>query len=75
VDSKPLIQTGTALICLAIVALTYRGGDIGGEPTMQIWTVRVGVAAMKNLALLPLISGLVLAVGIGLVVLGVRKSA
>ncbi len=73
--AKPLIQAGIALIFLAIVALTYRGGDLGGEPSMQIWPVRAGVSALKTLALSPLISGLVLVAGIGLVALGVRKSA
>jgi uncharacterized membrane protein len=76
VDAKPLIQAGIALIFLGIVAFTYRSGsDTSREPTGQFWTVQAGVDAMKSLALSPLISGLVLAGGIGLVALGVRKSA
>jgi len=75
VGAKPLIQLGVAFIFLGIVAFTYRGGEIGGEPTMQIWTVRAGVDAMKNLSRSPLFSGLVLAGGVGLVALGVKKSA
>lgn len=75
VYAKPLIQAGIALIFLAIVAFTYRGGDLGGVRSEQIWLVRAGVDALKSLALSPLSSALVLAAGIGLVALGVRKSA
>jgi hypothetical protein len=75
VGSKSLIQLGVAFILLGIVAFTYRAGDIGGESAIPIWTVRVGVDAMKTLAQAPLIAALVLATGVGLVALGVRKSA
>jgi len=76
VDAKPLIQVGIAFIFLGIVAFSYRGGsDITSETTVQIWPVQAGVDAMKILALSPLMSGLVLAGGIGLVALGVRKSS
>ena len=73
--AKPLIQAGIALIFLGIVAFTYRGGELGGEKSMQIWPVRAGVSALKTLALSPVISGLVFLGGIGLVALGMRKSA
>ena len=74
--AKPLIQVGIAFIFLGIVAFAYRSGrDIISEKTVQIWPVQVGVDAMKTLALSPLMSGLVIAGGIGLVALGVRKSA
>lgn len=72
--ARPLIQAGIALIFLALVAFTYRGGDLGGDRALQIWLVRAGVDAMASLALSPLISGLMLASGIGLVALGVRRS-
>ncbi len=72
--AKPLIQVGIALIFLAIVAFTYRGGDFGSDGTVKIWPAQVGIDAMKSLALSPLISGLVLAAGIGLVAFGIRKS-
>ena len=75
VNAKPLIQVGVAFIFLGIVALTYRGGDTGREPTAQIWTVQAGADAMRNLARSPLMACLVLAGGIGLVALGVRKSS
>jgi len=75
VDAKPLIQVGIAFIFLAIVAFTYRGGDPRGERTGQIWPVQAGVEAMQILAGSPLMTGLVLIGGIGLVALGVRKSS
>jgi hypothetical protein len=75
VKAKPLIQVGIAFIFLAIVAVTYRGGDAHREQTVQIWPVQVGVDAMKTLARFPLMIGLVLAGGVGLVALGVRKSS
>jgi hypothetical protein len=76
VDAKPLIQVGIAFIFLGIVAFSYReGADISGEQTGQIWTVQAGVDAMKTLALSPLMSGLVLAGGVVLVAVGIRKSA
>ena len=75
-DAKPLIQAGIAFIFLAIVAFSYRGGiDIGSEQTALIWPAQAGVDAMKTLARSPLMAGLVLAGGIGLVALGVRKSS
>jgi hypothetical protein len=76
VDAKPLIQVGIAFIFLGIVAFFYRGAiDIGSDPTVQIWPVKAGVAALKTLARSPLLASLVLAGGIGLVALGVRKSS
>jgi hypothetical protein len=75
VDGKPLIQVGIAFIFLGIVAFSYRGGDARREPTEQIWPVRAGVAAMKSLARSPLMIGLILVSGIGLVTIGVRKSS
>ncbi|MGZ8489583.1 MAG: hypothetical protein ACXWW4_13725 [Candidatus Binatia bacterium] len=75
-DTKPLIQVGIACIFLGIVAFTYRGdADTSREQTAQIWTVQAGADAMQTLALSPLLAGLVLAGGIGLVALGIRKSA
>ena len=75
-DAKPLIQLGIALIFLGIVAFTYRGGsDTNSEKTVQVWPVQAGADAMKTLALSPLIAGLVLAGGVGLVAVGIRKSA
>ena len=51
-NAKPLIQVGIAFIFLGIVAFTYHdGADISREQTVQIWTVRAGVDAMKTLAL------------------------
>jgi hypothetical protein len=76
VDAKPLIQVGIAFIFLGIVAFSYRGGDdTSREQTVQIWTVQAGADAMKTLALSPLLAGLVLAGGVALVVVGIRKSA
>jgi len=75
VDGKPLIQVGIAFIFLGIVAYTYRGGDARRESAPQIWPVRAGVDAMKTLARSPLMIGLVLAGGIGLVAIEVRKSS
>ena len=66
---------GIAFIFLAIVAFTYRGGDARREQTAQIWLVQAGVNAMKTLGRSPLMTGLVLVGGIGLVALGVRKSS
>lgn len=75
-DAKPLIQVGIAFIFLGIVAFTYRGGaDTNHEQTVQIWTVQAGADAMKTLALSPLLAGLVLAGGVALVAVGIRKSA
>ncbi|MGZ8452186.1 MAG: hypothetical protein ACXWZE_08820 [Candidatus Binatia bacterium] len=75
-DTKPLIQVGIACIFLGIVAFTYRGdADTSREQTAQIWTVQAGADAMHTLALSPLLAGLVLAGGIGLVAFGIRKSA
>lgn len=75
-NAKPLIQAGIAFIFLGIVAFSYRGGsDISSDQTAQIWPVQAGVDAMKSLARSPLMAGLVLAGGVGLVVLGVRKSS
>jgi hypothetical protein len=75
VEAKPLIQVGIAFIFLGIVAFTYRGGDTRREQTVQIWPVQAGVEAMKILSRSPLMIGLVLAGGVGLVTLGVRKSS
>lgn len=75
-NAKPLIQAGVALIFLGIAAFTYRSGsDTSREPNGQYWPVQLGADAMQSLALSPLICALVLAGGIGLVALGVRKSA
>jgi len=73
VNAKPLIQVGIAFIFLAIVAFTYRGGDTSPDQTALIWPAQAGVDAMKTLARSPLMIGLVLAGGVGLVALGVRK--
>ena len=75
VAAKPLIQVGIALIFLAIVAFSYRGSDSRPEPSVQIWPVRAGVEAMKTLGRSPIMTGLVLVGGIGLVALGVRQSS
>lgn len=72
--AKPLIQAGIAFIFFAIVAFTYRGGDTGAEQSVQIWPVQAGVEAMKTVGRSPLMTGLVLAGGIGLVALGIKKS-
>lgn len=73
-NAKTLIQAGIAFIFLAIVAFAYRGNiDIGSDPTGRIWPVQAGVDAMKTLARSPLMAALVLAGGVGLVILGVRK--
>lgn len=75
-NAKPLIQVGIAFILLGIVAFTYQdGADTSGEQTGQIWTVQAGADAMKTLALSPLSAGLVLVTGVGLVAIGIRKSA
>jgi hypothetical protein len=75
VDAKPLIQVGIAFIFIGIVAFTYRdGADASREQTGQIWTVQAGADAMKTLALSPLLAGLVLAGGVVLVAVGIRKS-
>jgi len=75
VNAKPLIQVGIAFIFLGIVAFTYRGGDTSPDQTGQIWPVQAGVDAMKTLARSPLMIGLVLVGGVGLVAVGVRKSS
>ena len=74
-NAKPLIQVGIAFIFLGIVAFTYRGDDTASDSSVQIWPVQAGVDAMKILARSPLMIGLVLASGIGLVAVGVRKSS
>ena len=76
VNAKPLIQVGIAFILLGIVAFTYQdGADTSGEYPGQIWTVQAGADAMKALALSPLSAGAVLVTGVGLVAIGIRKSA
>ena len=75
-NAKPLIQVGIAFILLGIVAFTYQGGtDSSREQPSQLWTVQAGADAMKTLALSPLSAGLVLVTGVGLVAIGIRKSA
>ena len=75
-NAKPLIQVGIAFIFLGIVAFTYQdGADTSRQQTGQIWTVQAGADAMKTLALSPLSAGLVLVTGVGLVAIGIRKSA
>jgi uncharacterized membrane protein len=74
VAAKPLIQVGIALIFLAIVAFSYRGSESRAEQSVQIWPVQAGVEAMKTVGRSPLMTGLVLAGGIGLVALGIKKS-
>ena len=75
-NAKPLIQVGIAFIFIGIVAFTYHGGaDSSRERADQIWTVKAGADAMKTLALSPLSAGLVLVTGVGLVAIGIRKSA
>jgi len=76
VNAKPLIQVGIAFIFLGIVAFFYGGGsDAGSDPSVQIWPVQTTIDAMKTLARSPIMAGLVLAGGIGLVAVGVRKSS
>jgi hypothetical protein len=76
VNAKPLIQVGIAFIFIGIVAFTYRGdADTSREQAGQIWTVQAGADAMQTLALSPLLAGLVLAGGVALVAVGIRKSA
>ena len=75
-NAKPLIQVGIAFIFLGIVAFTYQdGADTSAEQPGQIWTVQAGADAMKTLALSPLSAGLVLVTGVGLVAIGIHKSA
>ena len=76
VNAKPLIQVGIAFILLGIVAFTYQdGADTSSDHPGQIWTVQAGADAMKALALSPLSAGAVLVTGVGLVAIGIRKSA
>ncbi|MGH7888053.1 MAG: DUF3185 domain-containing protein [Candidatus Binatia bacterium] len=75
-NTKPIIHVGIALILLGIVAFTYQGGsDTSREKAVEIGSMQAGVDAMKTILISPLLGGLVLAGGIILVAVGIRKSA
>ena len=75
-NTKPLIQSGIALIFLALAAFIYSVVSVTSREQLVEFGPMQAIAAINTvLPLSPLVGGLVLVGGIALVVIGVRNSA
>ena len=71
---KPIIVAGVALILLGIVALSYnRITYTSKEKILDIGPIQATAEREKSIPLPPLLGGLVLVAGIGLVAVGYKK--
>jgi len=71
---KPLILTGIALILLGVAALSYnRISYTSKEKILDIGPIEATAEKEKSIPLPPLLGGLVLAAGIGLVAAAYKK--
>ncbi len=73
---KPITLVGIALIVLGIVAFTYQGINYTSRETViDIGPLHATADTQKTIPLSPLLGGLVLVGGIGLVGVGANKSS
>ena len=71
---KPVLLAGIALILLGIVALSYnRITYTTKEKIVDIGPIEATTEKQKSIPLPPLLGGLALAAGIGLVAVGYKK--
>jgi len=71
---KPIMLTGIALILLGIVGLSYNQITYTSkEKILEIGPIQATAEKEKSLPLPPLLGGLVLVAGIGLVAVGYKK--
>jgi len=71
---KPLMLTGITLIMLGILGLSYnRISYTSKEKILDIGPIEATAEKEKSIALPPLLGGLVLVAGIGLVAAGYKK--
>ena len=71
---KPLMLTGITLIMLGILGLSYnRISYTGKEKILDIGPIEATAEKEKSIPLPPLLGGLVLVAGIGLVAAGYKK--
>ena len=72
---QPLALVGIALIVLGIVALAYQGITYTSRETaIDLGPIHATADTQKTIPLSPLLGGLALIGGIGLVVVGAEKS-
>ena len=72
---KPVLLIGSALILLGIVALSYeRITYTTKEKVIDIGPIHATAEREKSIPLPPLLGGLALVAGIGLVAIGYKKS-
>lgn len=75
-NAKPIIHVGIALILLGIAAFIHEGISYSNrEMVVDLGPLQASVDAIKAIPLSPLVAGLVLAGGIVLVVVGIKKSS
>jgi uncharacterized membrane protein len=75
-NTKPIIHVGIALILLGIAAFIYQGiSYTSREKVVDIGPLKANIDTRKTIPLSPLMGGLVLAGGIVLVVVGIKKSS
>jgi uncharacterized membrane protein len=73
---KPITLVGIVLIVLGVVALAYQGITYTSRETIvDIGPIHATADTQKTLPLSPLLGGLALVGGIGLVVVGAKKSS
>jgi len=71
---KPIMLTGIALILLGIVGLSYNQITYTSkEKILDIGPIQATAEKEKSIPLPPLLGGLVLVAGIGLVAVGYKK--
>jgi uncharacterized membrane protein len=73
---KPITLVGIVLIVLGVVALAYQGISYTSRETIvDIGPIHATADTQKTIPLSPLLGGLALVGGIGLVVVGAKKSS
>jgi uncharacterized membrane protein len=73
---KPITLVGIVLVVLGVVALAYQGINYTSRETIvDIGPIHATADTQKTIPLSPLLGGLVLVGGIGLVVIGAKKSS
>ena len=73
-NMKPIVLAGIALILLGIVGLSYnRITYTSKEKILDIGPIQATTEKEKSIPLPPLLGGLVLVTGIGLVAVGYKK--
>ena len=71
----PLMLIGIALIALGLIALVYHGVTYTtSEKVVDLGPLKITAQKEKTIPLPPILGGLALAGGIGLVVVSARKS-